>query len=72
MINVVSTLCDADGCDTIAIYNVRGEKARFCSDHKTPDMVDVTHTLCELCDTRPRYGHLGKRATHCAPINKRE
>lgn len=56
-------------CGKSAIYNIRGEKqARFCAEHKEPNMVDVKHKTCETdgCGTLVTYGFLGKSVSHCS------
>ena len=39
MVNVVNKRCEK--CAKIPSFNMEGEKARFCSDHKEDGMVDV-------------------------------
>lgn len=47
---------------------VKGEKARFCSLHKTTSMIDVRSRRCQTpdCKRQPSYGYEGKRACFCA------
>ena len=55
--------CEFVGCNTRPCYNVPGETtARFCLQHKQPNMVDVKHKKCEFvgCDTRPTYNLPGE------------
>ena len=57
-------------CGKQAIYNVRGEKkGLFCSDHKTPEMVNVKNKTCESagCEKQPAYNVRGtKKGLFCA------
>jgi hypothetical protein len=39
--------CEISTCSSRASYNVLGEKAIRCAKHKTSDMVDVVHALCQ-------------------------
>ena len=57
-------------CGKQAIYNVRGEKkGLFCSDHKTPEMVNAKNKTCESagCEKQPTYNVRGtKKGLLCA------
>jgi len=57
-------------CGKQAIYNVRGEKkGLFCSDHKTPEMVNAKNKTCESagCEKQPAYNVRGtKKGLLCA------
>ena len=60
MINVVSKLCEIDGCLTRPNYNNLGEKTpRFCKKHKELHMVDIKHKMCEVdgCLIIPVYNN---------------
>ena len=50
-------------------YNIRGEKPRFCADHRSSDMVNTRDKKCEEdgCERIPRYGWLGKGTSRCGP-----
>jgi hypothetical protein len=45
----------------------KGDKPKFCKDHKGDKMFDVTKKLCEdpECTTRPSYGKEWQKPTHC-------
>jgi hypothetical protein len=47
---------------------VKGEtKGKFCKEHAHPDMIDVKHKTCEICETRPSYNVKGEtKARFCA------
>ena len=55
-------------CGKHANFNTRGQtKARFCAEHKEPDMVDVKHKTCESCDKLPTFNTRGQtKARFCA------
>ncbi|CAM9498490.1 unnamed protein product, partial [Ectocarpus fasciculatus] len=46
----------------------QGEKAKFCSIHKSTAMIDVRSRRCAApgCKRQPSYGFEGKRACYCA------
>jgi hypothetical protein len=58
-----------DGCETRPNYNIRGEKlARFCFEHKEPNMVNIQNKTCEIdgCETQPSYNIKGQpKARFC-------
>ena len=58
------------GCEKIPAYNIRGEKkGRFCSEHRSPDMVNVISKTCEEdgCEKQPTYNIRGeKKGRFCA------
>jgi hypothetical protein len=55
-------------CGKRALYNVLGQKAQFCSAHKTPDMMNVDKKRCAFkdCLTRPSFGVKGGKCQFCA------
>ena len=55
-------------CEKIPNFNVRGEKkARFCADHKEPEMINVKDKTCELCDKIPNFNVRGEtKGRFCA------
>lgn len=58
--------CETDGCVRQAYYNDPGlsrGKAKFCSTHKTPTMINVRHRLCESdgCGKTPTYALQGSK-----------
>mmetsp|Transcript_3855 Transcript_3855/g.6530 ORF Transcript_3855/g.6530 Transcript_3855/m.6530 type:complete len:386 (-) Transcript_3855:139-1296(-) len=40
--------CAADGCTKVPSYNNPGEKARFCTHHKEPGMINVFRKVCHV------------------------
>ena len=67
------TKCEFDGCKTIAIYNIKGEKkGRFCSKHKEPNMIDVKNKKCEFdgCQIEPTYNIKGEKKTRFCSKHK--
>jgi hypothetical protein len=59
--------CETPGCNVHPNFANPGEKARFCNEHKGPDMVDVKHKRCECqgCEARPTYANPGEKARFC-------
>ena len=48
-------------CGKYASFNSRDEKkARFCAEHKTPNMVNVKLNACEICDKLPSFNIRGE------------
>jgi hypothetical protein len=68
MVNIMSKTCEEVGCNIIPVYNILGGKARFCKEHKHPNMLNVVDKTCEEagCNIRANYGFLLKGNTHCA------
>ena len=53
-------------CGKSASFNVFGEKARFCVEHKEPHMINVKDKTCELCEKIPTFNVRGeKRGRFC-------
>ena len=54
-------------CGKRALYNVLGEKALFCREHKTPTMYNVSKKQCAFkgCLTRPSFGVRGGKCEFC-------
>lgn len=40
-------MCNIKGCITHPVFNLPSETPGFCSKHKTPEMIDVKHKLCQ-------------------------
>ena len=60
VVNLRRYKCHTENCQRQAYYNFLGlsrNKAKFCSTHKLPDMLNVRHRLCqnEGCRTTPTY-----------------
>ena len=67
MVDVKSKTCENSTCDTRPVYNFKGLKtARFCTEHKLPNMVNVKSKTCEKCDVQCKFGLFGKQATCCS------
>lgn len=47
--------CEYINCEKYASYNFQNEKPKFCSEHKTNEMVNVKHKKCLKCDKLPYY-----------------
>eukprot|EP00752_Nemacystus_decipiens_P002273 g2154.t1 len=67
-ISSLSRRCEADGCAKWPLYGNEGEKAKFCSFHKSASMIDVRSRRCAApgCKRQPSYAVEGKRAAFCA------
>jgi len=61
-------LCEAVNCKKQPNFGMKGKKARFCSEHKLTEMIDLNHCLCEEanCKKRPAFGMKGKKARFCS------
>ncbi len=60
--------CEVQECYSRASYNVLGEKAIRCAKHKTLDMIDVVHALCQEtnCTKQATFGLPGtKKRIYC-------
>ena len=56
--------CEENGCETRPAFNIKGSRtARFCSLHKTANMVDIRNKTCEEngCETRPIFNIKGSK-----------
>ena len=66
MINVKDKTCEYVGCNTQPTYNLPGQtKARFCSEHKQPNMVNVKDKKCG--DLAMRWKKSRKKSTSVLP-----
>jgi hypothetical protein len=68
MINVKHKTCLE--CKKIPVFNIDGQKALYCADHKKPDMIDVKHKTCLECKKRPNFNIDGQKALYCADHKK--
>ncbi len=70
MSNILSNLCDHEGCKKVASFNKPGnKKGKWCEPHKGDDDVDVTHVKCAKngCNIQANYGEPnGIKKTHCS------
>lgn len=65
LVDLVSNLCDVDGCQTNATRGFPGEKPTKCKKHAQMNMIDVKNKKCQHpgCDKQPTYGL--DKCTHC-------
>lgn len=59
------TICVNENCTTKATFNVPGQKAKFCAQHKEADMVDVLNKKCECGKSQPRWNFPGLKPVCC-------
>lgn len=54
-------------CKRHAAYNVKGDPPRFCSDHKTSEMINTQSPLCteQTCSKCACYGNQGSTPLYC-------
>ena len=64
-INIYNKLCKFDKCDGRAIYGLIRGVAKWCSQHKSADMVKLAKS-CKLCDKEPFYGLVNGEKEYCA------
>ena len=67
------TICVNEICNKNAIFNILGEKPKFCATHKKEGMVDVKHKTCIHydCRVRPVFNLESKtQALYCATHKK--
>ena len=75
MVDVKSKRCIHEGCETIPIYNIEGEKqGLYCSAHKEDGMVDVKSKRCihEGCETKPYFNTKGKKQGLYCSVHKKD
>ncbi len=54
MVDVANRRCEAHGCNHHPSYAVKGDRIRrFCSDHKTNDMINVKKRKVGLSSEQP-------------------
>ena len=75
VINLRRYKCHTEDCQRQAYYNFLGlsrSKAKFCSTHKLPDMLNVRHRLCQAdgCRTTPTYSMAGDRPRCEPPVTR--
>ena len=60
-------ICTHEGCLKRACFGLPGNRAKYCSVHKTAEMVDLKSKFCEQenCKKRPNYGLEWRKPTHC-------
>jgi len=64
--------CIYDGCDKLALYNLKNLKPIYCSIHKNVDMVDVLHKKCNYngCNQSPLFGLTNGQPEFCKTHKK--
>jgi hypothetical protein len=64
----MSRKCVEPTCNTRPFYNFEGEKALYCSKHKSENMVDVKNKRCihPNCKTQPYFNEEGEKALYCS------
>ena len=65
---ICKAVVDDVRCTRQACYNIPGNKPKYCSSHKTQDMVDVIHKRCQYvdengaaCSTQPLFNFPGEK-----------
>jgi hypothetical protein len=60
------TICNNEECSKKATFNVKGEKAKFCAEHKSELMIDVLNKKCVTCNLKqPRWNFEGLQSEFC-------
>lgn len=70
--NVISKRCEYFECKKQPRFGI--DKVKFCSEHKTEEMINLKEKLCEEkdCSTRPNYGYKNKKAIYCGKHKKKD
>jgi len=66
------TICVNEICTKKATFNILGQKAKFCAEHKDPDMVDVLNKKCECNSSQPRWNFEGLKPICCVLCKKED
>ncbi len=66
------TICVNENCTKKATFNILGQKAKFCAEHKDPDMVDVLNKKCECNSSQPRWNFEGLKPICCVLCKKED
>ena len=54
-------------CGKVASLNYAGENAKYCAKCRSPNMVDVYHLKCIICNVKkPTLNYDGEKARYCA------
>jgi hypothetical protein len=64
MIDIKNKICEMDGCNTRASFNLNKEKkGKFCSNHKELNMIDVVNKTCKMtnCNKQAVYNIAGEK-----------
>lgn len=72
MVNVINKMCEQQGCiGKRAIFNIIGEKPKFCGEHATGEMINLSAKKCKgvngkKCYTIPIYNNPNeKKGEYC-------
>jgi plastocyanin len=65
---IIRQMCIIPDCNVRPRFNTAGEKALFCSQHKSPGMVNVKDKTCAYhdCNVRPSFNTAGEKALFCS------
>jgi hypothetical protein len=65
-------LCIFKDCQSRPSFNFEGEKARYCSEHKCENMIDVHHRKCKHsgCKLTASFGVEGGTNDFCSKHKK--
>jgi len=65
-------ICIEEGCIKKANYNIKNNKPKFCLEHKTNIMINVSRKICEEtdCNIRANYNLLGNGPMFCVRHKK--
>ena len=68
MIDLNHRLCENPICDLHPNFGFKGQKARFCYQHKEEGMVDIISKRCENvnCEKHATHGYKGQGYTYCS------
>jgi hypothetical protein len=58
-------ISSGEKCNKTAMYNMRGNPPKFCSQHKEPGHVDCKNKLCEDCNKHATFGYERNKALKC-------
>ena len=64
MEDLIHKKCEKEGCETIPIYNYKGEKkGRFCKEHKLEGMINIKDNKCEKeeCEIQGIFNYKGEK-----------
>jgi len=63
----MTRFCIHTECKRHATYNLKDLKPKYCSTHKTDEMVNVNNKRClhEDCNKRPNYNLIGLKPIYC-------
>lgn len=73
-INLMTKLCQYEGCGKVPSYGQKGERPKWCLTHKNSDDVDVLHKMCEYpnCPKRAIFNNDGSKKYRWCGDHKEE